>query len=78
MPAAGGIEAQTCLARKNILAMLEKAGMTTADLVKVTTSLTDENQIPSLRESARRDIRRREARVHAAGRHSSQERTLSV
>jgi 2-iminobutanoate/2-iminopropanoate deaminase len=40
-----GIEAQTRLAWKHILAMLEKAGMTTADLVKVTTSLTNTKDI---------------------------------
>jgi 2-iminobutanoate/2-iminopropanoate deaminase len=42
-----GIEAQTRLAWRYILAMLEKAGMTTADLVKVTTSLTDAKNIPA-------------------------------
>jgi 2-iminobutanoate/2-iminopropanoate deaminase len=42
-----GIEAQTRLAWKYILAMLEKAGMTTADLVKVTTSLIDSKDIPA-------------------------------
>jgi 2-iminobutanoate/2-iminopropanoate deaminase len=41
-----GIEAQTRLAWKYILAMLTKAEMTTADLVKVTTSLTDARDIP--------------------------------
>jgi 2-iminobutanoate/2-iminopropanoate deaminase len=40
-----GIEAQTRLAWGHILAMLEKAGMTTADLVKVTTSLTNPQDI---------------------------------
>ena len=42
-----GIEAQTRLAWKHVLAMLAKAGMTTADLVKVTTSLTDARDIPA-------------------------------
>lgn len=42
-----GIEAQTRLAWKYILAALEQAGMTTADLVKVTTSLTDARDIPA-------------------------------
>ena len=42
-----GMEAQTRLAWKHILAMLEKAGMSTADLVKVTTSLTDAKDIPA-------------------------------
>jgi len=42
-----GIEAQTRLAWKHVLAMLAKAGMTTADLVKVTTSLTDVRDIPA-------------------------------
>ncbi len=42
-----GIEAQTHLAWKHILAMLKKAGMSTADLVKVTTSLTDAKDIPA-------------------------------
>jgi 2-iminobutanoate/2-iminopropanoate deaminase len=42
-----GIEAQTRLVWKHILAMLEKAGMTTADLVKVTTSLTNTKDIQS-------------------------------
>lgn len=42
-----GIEAQTRLAWRYILAILEKAGMTTADLVKVTTSLTDAKNIPA-------------------------------
>ena len=40
-----GIEPQTRLAWKYILSMMEKAGMTTADLVKVTTSLTDAKDI---------------------------------
>jgi 2-iminobutanoate/2-iminopropanoate deaminase len=40
-----GIEAQTRLAWKHILAMLAAAGMTTADLVKVTTSLTDARDV---------------------------------
>jgi 2-iminobutanoate/2-iminopropanoate deaminase len=51
-----GIEAQTRLAWKYILAMLTKAEMTTADLVKVTTSLTDARDVPG--QSARRDPRR--------------------
>jgi 2-iminobutanoate/2-iminopropanoate deaminase len=42
-----GIEAQTRLAWKHILAALAKAGMTTTDLVKVTTSLTNAHDIPS-------------------------------
>ncbi|HEY1544489.1 MAG TPA: Rid family hydrolase [Xanthobacteraceae bacterium] len=42
-----GIEAQTRLAWKYILAALATAGMTTADLVKVTTSLTDARDIPA-------------------------------
>ena len=42
-----GIEAQTQLAWKHVLAALAKAGMTTADLVKVTTSLTDARDIPA-------------------------------
>ena len=41
-----GIEAQARLAWKHVLAMLEKAGMTIADLVKVTTSLTNAQDIP--------------------------------
>jgi len=41
-----GIEAQTRLAWKYILGMLTKAEMTTADLVKVTTSLTGARDIP--------------------------------
>jgi 2-iminobutanoate/2-iminopropanoate deaminase len=41
-----GIEAQARLAWEYIVAMLEKAGMTTADLVKVTTSLTSAKDIP--------------------------------
>src|SRR5215467_11634890 len=42
-----GIEAQTRLAWKHILAALAKAGMTPADLVKVTTSLIDARDIPA-------------------------------
>ena len=42
-----GIEAQTRLAWGHILAMLEKAGMSTADLVKVSTSLTKAQDIPT-------------------------------
>src|SRR5262249_24401190 len=42
-----GIEAQARLAWGYILAMLGKAGMTTADLVKVTTSLTNAHDIPA-------------------------------
>ena len=42
-----GIEAQTRLAWKHILAMLAKAGMTTVDLVKVTTTLTHASDIPA-------------------------------
>jgi 2-iminobutanoate/2-iminopropanoate deaminase len=42
-----GIEAQTRLAWKHILAMLAKGGMTTADLVKVTTTLTHASDIPA-------------------------------
>lgn len=41
-----GIEAQTRLAWKYILAMLTKAEMTTSDLVKVTTSLTNAQDVP--------------------------------
>jgi 2-iminobutanoate/2-iminopropanoate deaminase len=41
-----GIEAQSRLAWGYILAALEKAEMTTADLVKVTTSLTSAEDIP--------------------------------
>jgi 2-iminobutanoate/2-iminopropanoate deaminase len=41
-----GIEAQSRLAWGYILAALEKARMTTADLVKVTTSLTSAEDIP--------------------------------
>lgn len=41
-----GIEAQSRLAWKHILAALEKSGMTTADLVKVTTTLTNAKDIP--------------------------------
>jgi 2-iminobutanoate/2-iminopropanoate deaminase len=40
-----GIEAQTRLAWKYILAALAEAKMTTADLVKVTTSLTNAKDI---------------------------------
>jgi len=42
-----GIEAQTRLAWGYILQALGKAGMTTADLVKVATSLTDTRDIPA-------------------------------
>ena len=42
-----GIEAQSRLAWKYIVAALEKAGMTTGDLVKVTTSLTNAADIPA-------------------------------
>ncbi|MEJ0096601.1 MAG: Rid family hydrolase [Methylocella sp.] len=42
-----GIEAQTRLAWGYLLAALEKAQMTTADLVKVTTSLTNAQDIPT-------------------------------
>ena len=42
-----GIEAQTQLAWNHVLAALAKAGMTTADLVKVTTSRTDARDIPA-------------------------------
>ena len=42
-----GIEAQTRLAWTYILAALAKAGMTTADLVKVTTSLTNARDVPA-------------------------------
>jgi 2-iminobutanoate/2-iminopropanoate deaminase len=41
-----GIEAQARLAWEYIIAALEKAGMTTADLVKVTTWLTSAQDIP--------------------------------
>jgi len=41
-----GIEAQSRFAWAYILAALAKAGMTTADLVKVTTSLTNAQDIP--------------------------------
>jgi enamine deaminase RidA (YjgF/YER057c/UK114 family) len=41
-----GIEAQSRLAWQHIMAMLEKADMTVADLVKVTTSLTSSADIP--------------------------------
>jgi 2-iminobutanoate/2-iminopropanoate deaminase len=42
-----GIESQARLAWKHILAMLSKAGMTPTDLVKVTTSLTNAQDIPA-------------------------------
>ncbi len=42
-----GIEAQARLTWKHILAALEKAGMTTADLVKVTTSLIHADDVPT-------------------------------
>jgi 2-iminobutanoate/2-iminopropanoate deaminase len=42
-----GIEAQTRLAWRYIMAMLDKAGMTPADLVKVTTSLTNAADVPA-------------------------------
>jgi 2-iminobutanoate/2-iminopropanoate deaminase len=42
-----GIEAQARLAWGHILGMLQKAGMTTADIVKVTTSLTNAWDIPA-------------------------------
>jgi len=42
-----GIEAQARLAWKYILATLAKAGMTTSDLVKVATSLTNAGDIPA-------------------------------
>jgi 2-iminobutanoate/2-iminopropanoate deaminase len=42
-----GIEAQSRLVWKYILGMLEKAGMSTADLIKVTTSLTNPEDIPA-------------------------------
>jgi 2-iminobutanoate/2-iminopropanoate deaminase len=42
-----GIEAQSRLAWKYILAAIERAGMTTADLVKVTTSLTNAKDVPA-------------------------------
>jgi 2-iminobutanoate/2-iminopropanoate deaminase len=41
-----GIEAQSRLGWDYILAALAKGGMTTADLVKVTTSLTNAQDIP--------------------------------
>jgi len=41
-----GIEAQTRQAWKNVFAALDKAGMTTADLVKVTTTLVNPADIP--------------------------------
>lgn len=41
-----GIEAQTRQAWKNVFAALDKAGMTTADLVKVTTTLINTADIP--------------------------------
>jgi 2-iminobutanoate/2-iminopropanoate deaminase len=40
-----GIEAQARLAWKHVFATLEKAGMTAADLVKVTTTLTNPQDI---------------------------------
>ena len=42
-----GIEAQARLAWKHILAALDEAGMTRADLVKVTSSLTDARDVPA-------------------------------
>lgn len=42
-----GIEAQTRLAWKHILAMLAEARMTPTDLVKVTTSLTNGRDVPA-------------------------------
>ena len=42
-----GIEAQTRLAWKHIVAMLADARMTIADLVKVTTSLTNGRDVPA-------------------------------
>jgi 2-iminobutanoate/2-iminopropanoate deaminase len=42
-----GIEAQARLAWNYILAALDKAGMTTADLVKVSTSLTHAEDVPA-------------------------------
>jgi 2-iminobutanoate/2-iminopropanoate deaminase len=42
-----GIEAQTRLAWKHVMAMLGKAGMTPSDLVKVTTSLTSAADVPT-------------------------------
>jgi 2-iminobutanoate/2-iminopropanoate deaminase len=42
-----GIEAQSRLAWRYIIAALDKAGMTTGDLVKVTTSLTNAADIPA-------------------------------
>jgi 2-iminobutanoate/2-iminopropanoate deaminase len=42
-----GIEAQSRLAWKYILAALQGAKMTTADLVKVTTSLTNPKDVPA-------------------------------
>jgi 2-iminobutanoate/2-iminopropanoate deaminase len=41
-----GIEAQSRIAWGYILEILEQAGMTTGDLVKVTTSLTNAGDIP--------------------------------
>ena len=41
-----GIEAQTRQAWKNVFAALDKAGMTAADLVKVTTTLINTADIP--------------------------------
>jgi 2-iminobutanoate/2-iminopropanoate deaminase len=42
-----GIEAQTHLAWTYLLEILQKANMATADLVKVTTSLTNAQDIPA-------------------------------
>jgi 2-iminobutanoate/2-iminopropanoate deaminase len=44
---ARGIEAQSRLIWKYLSEMLEKANMSTADLVKVTTSLTNAGDIPA-------------------------------
>ena len=41
------IEGQSRLAWENVLEVLNKAGMTVADIVKVTTSLTDAKDIPA-------------------------------
>ena len=41
------IESQSRLAWENALEVLQKSGMTVADLVKVTTSLTDAKDIPA-------------------------------
>ena len=41
------IEGQSRVAWENVIEVLHKAGMTVADLVKVTTSLTDVNDIPA-------------------------------